>query len=146
MLTNVKRDFIFASAIAVAILGYGFCSDADAQTVQPVYTRPSKGPVLTVLNASQGTAAVTSPVFDWTAFTAVTATVKFSKADGTACGSGAVAGECRRNRRAASLAGGRRGGPARPFDGRVDRQSPPLAQSWGLDLPGLSVFPLRSLL
>ena len=94
MLTNVKRDFIFASAIAVAILGYGFCSDADAQTVQPVYTRPSKGPVLTVLNASQGTAAVTSPVFDWTAFTAVTATVKWSKADGTACDCPTGAGTC----------------------------------------------------
>lgn len=94
MTTNIKRDFRIAFAIAASILGYGFCSDADAQTTQPVYTRPSKGSVLTVLNASQGTAAVTSPVFDWSAFTAVTTTLKWSKADGTACDCPTGAGTC----------------------------------------------------
>jgi hypothetical protein len=94
MTTNIKRDFRIAFAIAALVLGYGFCGDAEAQTVQPVYTRPSKGAVLTLINASQGTALVTSPVYDWTAFTAVTATVKFSKADGTACDCPTGPGTC----------------------------------------------------
>ena len=94
MTTNIKRDFRIAFAIAALMLGYGFCGDAEAQTVQPVYTRPSKGAVLTLINASQGTSLVTSPVYDWTAFTAVTATVKFSKADGTACDCPTGAGTC----------------------------------------------------
>jgi hypothetical protein len=89
-----KKDFLVATLVVATILGYGFCSDADAQTTQPVYTRPSKGAVLTVLNASQGTSAVTSPVFDWSAFTAVTATVKWSKADGAACDCPTGAGTC----------------------------------------------------
>ena len=94
MTTNIKRDFRLAFAIAALVLGYGFCGDAEAQTVQPVYTRPSKGAVLTLINASQATSLVTSPVYDWTAFTAVTATVKFSKADGTACDCPTGAGTC----------------------------------------------------
>jgi hypothetical protein len=94
MNTNIKRDFRIAFAVAAIILAYGFCGEAHAQTTQPVYTRPSKGAVLTILNASQGTPAVTSPVFDWSAFSAATATVKWSKADGTACDCPTGAGTC----------------------------------------------------
>lgn len=94
MNTNIKRDFRIAFAIAAIILAYGFCGEANAQTTQPVYTRPSKGAVLPLINASQGTSAVTSPVYDWSAFSAVTATVKFSKADGTACDCPTGAGTC----------------------------------------------------
>lgn len=94
MTTNIKRDFIFATALATLLIGYGFCADANAQTTQPVYTRPSKGAVLTILNASQGTSAVTSPVFDWSAFTAATTTLKWSKADGTACDCPTGPGTC----------------------------------------------------
>ncbi len=85
MLTNVKRDFIFASAIAVAILGYGFCSDADAQTVQPVYARPSKGPVLTTFNATVSPSTITSATYDWTAFTSANVSLKLATAAGTRC-------------------------------------------------------------
>lgn len=94
MYTDIKRDFRIAFAAVVLILAYGFCGDAEAQTTQPVYTRPSKGAVLPLINASQGTALVTSPVYDWTAFTAATATVKWSKADGTACDCPTGAGTC----------------------------------------------------
>jgi hypothetical protein len=94
MHTDIKQDFKIALAIVALILGYGFCGDAHAQTTQPVYTRPSKGAVLPLINASQGTSAVTSPVYDWSAFSAVTATVKFSKADGTACDCPTGAGTC----------------------------------------------------
>ncbi len=85
MLTNVKRDFIFATAIVVTILGYGFCSDADAQTVQPVYARQSKGPVLTTFNATVSASTITSATFDWTAFTSANQSIKFATASGTRC-------------------------------------------------------------
>ena len=67
MFTNIKRDFIFALTISAAILGYGFCGDAQAQTTQPVYVRPSKGAAITV----SVTAGTPSVVLDVTAFEAV---------------------------------------------------------------------------
>lgn len=94
MTTNIKRDFRLVLVFAALLLGYGFCGDAEAQTTQPVYTRPSKGSVLTILNDPQASPPVTSPVYDWTAFTAVTLTSKFSKADGTACDCPTGPGTC----------------------------------------------------
>ena len=63
---------------------------AAAQTVQPVYTRPSKGAALTILNlpAANGTTTYTpSAIFDWSAFAGVIVTMNAPTpaAPNTAC-------------------------------------------------------------
>jgi hypothetical protein len=85
MLADIKRDFMITFAIVGVILTFGFCCDAQAQTTQPVYTRPSKGAVLTTFNATVSATVVTSVTFDWTAFSSANVSVKFATASGTRC-------------------------------------------------------------
>ena len=91
--TNIKRDFKIALTIVTIILGYVFCSEARAQTTQPVYVRPSNGAALdvkTLLTRSNGTVSatwhdgaaggtnyvLTSPVFDFSTFPMAIITIK----------------------------------------------------------------------
>jgi hypothetical protein len=83
--TDLGRDLKFVIVAVTIGFGLSLCSDAKAQTVQPSYTRPSKGAVLTVFNAPQNTAITTTTVYDWSAFTATAPAIKFAKADGTGC-------------------------------------------------------------
>lgn len=90
---DLKYSLVFVGLVALL----GLCADrAYAQVpVQPTYTRPSKGAPLTLINAAQGAPAVVSPVYDWTAFTATTVTLKFAKADGSACDCPTGVGTCK---------------------------------------------------
>ena len=70
--------------ICILALAFGFCATADAQTVQPTYTRPSKGAALQILNSAVTFAPSTyapSAIFDWTAFAGVIVTVNAPAAD-----------------------------------------------------------------
>ncbi len=84
MLAKSNRPLLL-SAVLCFILACLFTYAAVAQTVQPSYTRPSKGVVLTVFNAPQNTAITTTTVYDWSAFTATAPALKFAKSDGTGC-------------------------------------------------------------
>lgn len=84
--TNIKRDFKIVLAGCIAILAYGFCGDASAQTTQPVYTRPSKGSVLTVYSAAAPQASfATSVTFDWSAFSSADVVFTFATSSGGRC-------------------------------------------------------------
>ncbi len=84
---EIRRELGIALLFVSIIIGISFCAEhkAVAQTVQPVYTRPSKGTVIQTFSAQQNTAIVTSTVYDWSAFTSASAFFKFAKADGTGC-------------------------------------------------------------
>lgn len=84
MRTATDRQLVAAAVLCFVLLCL-FAYSAVAQTVQPVYTRPSKGTVIQTFSAPQNTAIVTSSVYDWTAFTSASAFFKFAKADGTGC-------------------------------------------------------------
>lgn len=83
---DLKNDIGIAILIVLALGVFTYCAEgtAVAQTVQPVYTRPSKGTVLTTFNAPQNSTATTT-VYDWSAFSSAQPTIKFAKADGTGC-------------------------------------------------------------
>lgn len=82
---NIKRDFTIVIAFMALILSYAFCTEANAQTTQPVYTRPSKGAVLQTFSGTVSATIVTSPTFDWTAFSAATISARFANASGNRC-------------------------------------------------------------
>lgn len=73
-----------ACAVAATILTYGFCGDAQAQTTQPQYVRPSKGnniPIFTDwLFDNVNPPPPDSPVLDMTAFNAVQVRVEAKNA------------------------------------------------------------------
>ena len=95
MLTDIKRDLIFALLLSGTILAFGFCSPADAQTTQPQYVRPSKGnniPIFTDwLFDNVAPPPPDSPVFDMTAFNAVQVRVEAKNA---ATGADIVFSQC----------------------------------------------------
>lgn len=67
-----------SSFILAFFIGAFFGKVAQAQIVQPTYTRPSKGAALTILNLPASNATTTyapSAIFDWTAFAGVIVTV-----------------------------------------------------------------------
>ena len=68
--------------LPIAVLGLPIVQSADAQVVQPVYTRPSKGSALTVFNTANPSGTETSAVFDMSAFAEVQLDVAITQTGG----------------------------------------------------------------
>jgi hypothetical protein len=85
MFANIKHGIHAAltAYFVIAVLAYVLTGTAHAQTI--TYVRPSKGQVIDAARIQQNTATTTSALFDWTAFSSATTSVKFLNATGGAC-------------------------------------------------------------
>jgi len=85
------RDALVAIGFVAIMFTYAFCSDAQAQVVQPQYVRPSKGVSVLAFPGSDGkglppsTALTYSSLFDFSAFEAVQVFVSARTTSGTVC-------------------------------------------------------------
>lgn len=68
---DMKQDLKWLVPVTVALLAFGFCAPADAQTTQPVYIRPSKGAPISLTLAAN----TPSVLLDFSAFNAAQVTV-----------------------------------------------------------------------
>lgn len=69
---SFSTDVLAAFAFVALLFTMGICADAQAQVVQPVYIRPSKGQALTLPDfTADGFGFVYGSVYDWSAFDSI---------------------------------------------------------------------------